>query len=65
MKKNRRQDQKKLHHYKHIIELQQIIRKAKKRKNQEVNEEERSEVNNKLKDIEKDTEVTLPKLHRQ
>jgi hypothetical protein len=65
-RKNRRQVQKKKSHYlNHIIELQQIIRKVKKRKNQEVDEEERIEINSKLKDIGKDTEVILPKLHRQ
>ena len=66
MKKNRKQSQKKKSHYhNHIVELQQIIRRGKKRKNQEVKEEERIEINSKLKDIGKDTEVVLPKLHRQ
>ena len=64
-KANRRLDQKKTQQYKQIVELQQIIKKAKKKKNQEVKEEERIEVNDKLKAIGKEIEASLPKLHRQ
>src|ERR1043165_9389809 len=65
MKANRRLDQKKSRQYKPIVELQQIIKKAKKKKNQEVKEEERIEINNKLKVIEKEIKASLPKLYRQ
>ena len=64
-KANRRLDQKKTQQYKQIVELQQIIKKAKKKKNQEVKEEERIEVNDKPKVIGKEIEASLPKLHRQ
>jgi len=62
---NRRQSKKKMQQDKHIIKLQQIIKKAKTKKNQETEKKEIIEINNKLKAIGKSMEVTLPKLHRQ
>ena len=64
-KMNRRQSQKKTKHHKHIIVLQQIIKRAKTKKNQDLEENERTKTNNKLKVIEKAISVLLPKLHRK
>jgi hypothetical protein len=64
-KVNRRKHQKKLQQNRNITELQQIIKKAKIRKNQEIEKEEKEEINNKLKNIGKEIGVTLPKLHKQ
>ena len=62
---NRRQSQKKTKLQKHNIVLQQIIKRAKAKKNQDSEENERTETNNKLKYIGKAIGVVLPKLHRQ
>ena len=64
-KLNRRQNQKKTIKHNHIIELQQIIKKARSKKNQEVGKNEEVEINNKLQIIGKELGATLPKLHRQ
>ena len=64
-KENRRQGQKRIKQHRHIIELQQIIKRAKLRKNTRTEEVERIKINNKLKAIGKEVGVILPKLHRQ
>ena len=64
-KMNRRQSHKKTKHHKHIIVLQQIIKRAKTKKNQDSEENKRTETNNKLKAIGEAIGVSLPKLHRQ
>jgi hypothetical protein len=64
-KSNRRYRQKKSQQCRHIMALQQIIKKAKTRRSQMIEEEEKEEINNKLKDIGKEIGVLLPKLHKQ
>jgi len=60
----RRQNQRK-QQYRHIIELQRIVKKAKTKENQEAEENEREETNNKLRAIGAEMGVSLPNLHRQ
>jgi hypothetical protein len=62
---NKRHYRKKLQQHKHIIELQQIIKKAKIKRNQEIEKEEKKEINKKLIDIGKEIGAVLPKLHKQ
>src|SRR6185295_1108606 len=60
----RRQNQRK-QQYRHIIELQRIVKKAKTKENQEAEENEREETNNKLRAIGAEIGVSLSNLHRQ
>jgi len=62
---NRRRSQKERQQENFIVKLQRIIRQAKARKGQKVIEEERRELNGKIKDLSKEIGAKLPKIQRQ
>ena len=62
---NRRRSQKERQQENSIVKLQRIIKQAKARKGQKVIEEERRELNRKIKDLSKEIGAKLPKIQRQ
>jgi exonuclease III len=62
---NRRTSQKEQQQEKDIVNIQRLLKYAKKRKNQEVTEEERSKTNEQVKELGKKLGAKLPKLQRQ
>ena len=50
--------------HRHIAELQQIIKRAKKEQGKKIEKKKRIDVNSKLVSIDVEMGVTLPELHR-